>query len=1387
MMSNLSCGCCEYCPNCICQKCQISKPINILTGYFGFATMGDGSIDNHGNVNHVYIAISYEERKTDVRIDVSRGDDDFAVAFGNGSQSKAFNSKVIAASRHSAVIQFQIEDKYPNSSPCQLVYTQSHAYLRIVEIDDEGEDVIGGGDKGTSPVITSPALPIAVSGEMYNFALEADGTIPITWSIISGTLPAGLTFRDDGVIFGTTTAIGSYMINIKAVNEIGESARQFTLIVDHPEVIDIPDPVGDEVDHFSDLPLTGNTVGDVKFVRNPPTGTYYQWDGSKWNFLQYADCNCCTSCPFCSCPTCVMVPHTWKFTVKAQNATGDNEKILLITIHSRVPDGDCECSSCRGENLDDDIPPSNDIPPTITSGGSATLTSGQGGTFQVTATGTPPITYQLTGAPAGVSINSVTGLITFANTIEVGTSTFTIVALNGTVPGIKTFTLTVVAAAVAPTITSGNSITVLSGTGGNFQVTANGTTPITYSLSGAPSGITINSSTGVISISGSVAVGNSTFNVIASNGTLPNATQSFTVTVNAVSIAPTITSSNSASFVKGTNGSFQVTASGTAPITYSLSGAPSGITINSSSGWISVNGSIAAGDHTFTITASNGTTPNATQSFKVSMKASSNGCGYCPGCQSGGTCTGCGDCDGCKANQSCIQCGCCPNCPKCTCPTCTVPKDVPYNQLSGYSGFTTKGDGFIDANGDVNHAYITINYDEKDNDVRVEISNSPTAFAIAFGNGTQVRAFNPKVITINPHSAIIQFEIDGRYPNSSPCQLVYISQSSFIRIVDVIRPACDCCDDCPKCNCGHYLFINEVENISDLPTTGNTMGDIIFVKNPVPGQYYKWNGSQWVLVNIATVSGDAVDNVSDLPTTGNEIGDTIFVRNPAPGRYYRWNGSIWTTRSNVNTVANLPTVGNAIGDIIFVENPAPGRYYKWTGTEWIALDDVENREDLPTTGNQIGDVRFVRNPAPGRYYQWDGERWSLVSPIIVNGDEVDNSTQLPTTGNKIGDVRFVKYPSPGRYYQWDGTTWIALENEETCQIISGCGCCEDCPKCNCWSCKVTSCNCCEDCPDCDHEDCRSCGCCNECPKCDCGRHIFANVVNNISDLPMTGNYVGRVISVRYPAPDRYLRWSGSLWVLMESVAEHSDLPTHGNQIGDIIFVSDPAPGRYYQWDGSTWNLVTIHNVNGQDVDYVSHLPTTGNEIGDIRFVKNPSPGSHYRWNGEAWIQISTTECEAKGCGCCAYCPKCECAHCKITGCNCCINCPKCNCHDCTVPRTADDVIIGNPTNNMTNFAGFTTKGDGHIDNEGDVDHVYITMTYDEKPYDVEIHVSRGYHDFSVIFGNGVLLRAFNPKVIAESRHSGVVQFQLEDRYPNSSPCTLTFTTDAAFIRVVEKK
>ncbi|MCX6876245.1 MAG: putative Ig domain-containing protein [Verrucomicrobia bacterium] len=158
------------------------------------------------------------------------------------------------------------------------------------------------------------------------------------------------------------------------------------------------------------------------------------------------------------------------------------------------------------------------------------------------------------------------------------------------------------------------------GTTYHHTCTASGSTPITFTVSAGalPTGLILSSS-GEITGTPNTA-GTFTGTITAANGSLPDATQSFSIVIAPATAAPLFTSAApTATGQVGTPYHHTCTASGTTPITFTVStGAlPTGLTL-SSSGVISGTPD-TTGTFTGTITAANGTLPNATQNFSIGV------------------------------------------------------------------------------------------------------------------------------------------------------------------------------------------------------------------------------------------------------------------------------------------------------------------------------------------------------------------------------------------------------------------------------------------------------------------------------------------------------------------------------------------------------------------------------------------------------------------------------------------------------------------------------------------------------------------------------------------------------------------------------------------------
>jgi len=209
--------------------------------------------------------------------------------------------------------------------------------------------------------------------------------------------------------------------------------------------------------------------------------------------------------------------------------------------------------------------------PTITQQpASQTVTAGQAATFSVTASGDAPLSYQwfMNGAAAGANLSAFS--IAQAATGQTGAQIYVVVTNAGGSATSATVTLTVTAAATAPTITQQPvSATVTAGQSAAFSVIATGTAPLTYQwfMNGTAAGT--NSSAFSI-VQTTIGQTGAQINLKVSNATGSATSNTVTLTVNpAAPSAPAITQQpTNATVTVGQSATFTVTATGTAPLTY---------------------------------------------------------------------------------------------------------------------------------------------------------------------------------------------------------------------------------------------------------------------------------------------------------------------------------------------------------------------------------------------------------------------------------------------------------------------------------------------------------------------------------------------------------------------------------------------------------------------------------------------------------------------------------------------------------------------------------------------------------------------------------------------------------------------------------------------------
>ena len=251
----------------------------------------------------------------------------------------------------------------------------------------------------------------------------------------------------------------------------------------------------------------------------------------------------------------VTTSGSWNTTLNATNSGGTGSASLIISMV-------------------------NPAPPVITSAATLTATANLGFNYQITTFINNNISYGATGLTPGLSVDPALGVISGVPTAT-GTWQATLSATN--YGGTTNLPVSIyVYPAGPPVITSPSTVT--GGKGATFSFQIVGTNyPTLYTGSSLPTGLSINSATGLISGTPS-ATGTWSTSVTAGN-TLGTGSQALTMTI--INIPPpVITSPGTALAIKSSLFTYQITATPT-PTSFSASGLPSGLTLSASTGIIS--------------------------------------------------------------------------------------------------------------------------------------------------------------------------------------------------------------------------------------------------------------------------------------------------------------------------------------------------------------------------------------------------------------------------------------------------------------------------------------------------------------------------------------------------------------------------------------------------------------------------------------------------------------------------------------------------------------------------------------------------------------------------------------------------------------------------------
>ncbi len=442
---------------------------------------------------------------------------------------------------------------------------------------------------GAISLVGSP--PNGAQGQPYDYTLTAaGGTMPYTYAVNSGTLPAGLTLTTTGVLSGTPSQPGLYALSIRVTDNLAVSGvSTLSLRIGATNGLSIT---------TTNLPAAVRGAAyDFSFAASGGTAPY-SFDLLPSSSPLPTGLSLSSTGHLTGTPT---TAGTNKFTIRVTDQSGSSYVVdvsLLVNATALAIDQTSLPGLTAGVAYRQTLTASGGTPPYIFTMESGTLPGG--------------ITLSGTGTLAGTASTAgnypiVIRVTDYANNHTLASFTLVVTGSSGGGP------LSISDLVLAP---------VQTGVAYSQQfLSTGGTAPITFTLTSGslPAGLSL--STGGTLSGTTAATGNYSITITATDANQQTAQKSFTLTVTNSGTAPSFTTSTLplASTGVAYNASLSVTG-GTAPYTITIvnGSLPAGLTL-SSSGAISGTPTASTGSYSFTARALDAAGQSVERRFTISF------------------------------------------------------------------------------------------------------------------------------------------------------------------------------------------------------------------------------------------------------------------------------------------------------------------------------------------------------------------------------------------------------------------------------------------------------------------------------------------------------------------------------------------------------------------------------------------------------------------------------------------------------------------------------------------------------------------------------------------------------------------------------------------------